>query len=113
MSKRRISDQDGIEAIRSNNTATAVRYLLQQIETRYPGGTIELRVPPYGAVQIIDGLNHRRGTPPNVVEVTPENFLDLALGLSAFEEKVDSGAVSLSGDRAGDASQVFPVRLPD
>jgi hypothetical protein len=113
MSKRRISDQDGLEAIRSNNTPTAVRYLLQQIESSHPGGTIELRVPPYGAAQIIDGLNHRRGTPPNVVEVTPENFLDLALGLSTFEEKVDSGAVSLSGDRASDASEVFPVKLPN
>ena len=113
MSKRRISDHEGLEAIRSNNRPTAVRYLLQQIESSHPGGTIELRVPPYGAVQIVDGLNHRRGTPPNVVEVSPENFLDMALGHSSFKEKVDSGALSLSGDRASDAMRVFPVKLPN
>ena len=112
MSKRRISDQDGLEAIRTNNQPTAVRYLLQQIENKHPGGTIELRVPPYGAVQILDGLNHRRGTPPNVVELNPEVFLELALGKGSFEEKAGSGSVSLSGDRAGDARAVFPVILP-
>lgn len=112
MSKRRISDHDGLEAIRSNTQPTAVRYLLQQIENKHPGGTIELRVPPYGAVQILDGLNHRRGTPPNVVELNPDVFLELALGQSTFEEKAGSGSVSLSGDRAGDARAVFPVILP-
>ena len=48
--------------------ATAVRYLLQLLVEKAPGGSVEVRVPPFGAVQVIEGPRHTRGTPPNVVE---------------------------------------------
>jgi hypothetical protein len=86
----------------------AVRYLLQQIEAAYPGGTIELRVPPFGAAQIVGGLNHRRGTPPNVVELSPELFIDLCLGNQEFDQ-VKPADMSLSGSRAQEAASIFPL----
>jgi len=74
--KKLISEADGKAALADLETQmpTAVRYLLQQISVAYPGGTVELRVPPFGAVQCLEGLNHRRGTPPNVVELSPDVF---------------------------------------
>lgn len=113
MGTRRISDQLGLEAIHRDDQATAVRYLLQLAESQHPGGTIELRVPPFGAVQLIEGLNHRRGTPPNVVEMSPDTFLDLALGDTSFDEMVGQSKISLSGDRAKVVKTVFPVKLPE
>lgn len=85
----------------------AVRYLLQQIEIRHPGGTVELRVPPYGAVQCIAGMDHRRGTPPNVVEIDPEVFIELALGLSGFGDHLSSSKLKLSGTRAAEVASVL------
>jgi hypothetical protein len=61
-------------------TATAVRYLLQLLVEKAPGGTVEVRVPPYGAVQVIEGPRHTRGTPPNVVETDAVTWIDLATG---------------------------------
>lgn len=86
---------------------TAVRYLLQEIEIRHPGGTIELRVPPYGAVQCIAGMDHRRGTPPNVVEITPELFIELALKRISFDEVSIGAGLVLSGVRAHEIASVF------
>ena len=86
---------------------TAVRYLLQEIEIRHPGGTVELRVPPYGAVQCIAAMDHRRGTPPKVVEITPELFIELALKRIAFDEVSVGAGLMLSGVRAQEIAQVF------
>ncbi len=109
MGKKRISTQAGEAALANlpEELPTAVRYLLQEIESRHPGGTIELRVPPFGAVQCVAGLEHRRGTPPNVVEVTPELFIKLALGEIALEDVPASAGISLSGARAAEIASVF------
>lgn len=109
MGKKRISAQEGEAALASLPEAmpTAVRYLLQEIEIRHPGGTVELRVPPYGAVQCIAGMDHRRGTPPNVVEITPELFIDLALKRISFHEVPIGAGLVLSGVRAEEIAQVF------
>ena len=111
MAKKRIPDEVGLAALQDlgNQEAMAVRYLLQQLETEHPGGTVELRVPPYGAVQLIGGLNHRRGTPPNVVELGAEHFLALALGDSTWEELSESGKLLASGTRAGELRNLFPL----
>lgn len=102
MGKKRISAQEGEAALANlpEQLATAVRYLLQQIEVSHPGGTVELRVPPYGAVQCIAGMDHRRGTPPNVVEIEPNLFIELALGRAQFSDHINSTALRLSGSRA-------------
>ena len=109
MGKKRISAQEGELALANlpDQLPTAVRYLLQEIEIRHPGGTIELRVPPYGAVQCIAGMDHRRGTPPNVVEITPELFIELALKRISFDQVPIGAGMVLSGARAHEIASVF------
>jgi hypothetical protein len=81
-------------------TATAVRFALEELAARAPGGSVEVRVPPYGAAQCIEGARHTRGTPPNVVETDPETWLRLVLGDLDWGEATASGRVSASGGRA-------------
>jgi hypothetical protein len=88
--------------------ATAVRHTLALLAARAPGRTVEVRVPPYGAVQCGPGPRHSRGTPPNVVETTAGAWLDLAVGRLSWEQAVRSGAVRASGLRA-DLSPWLPV----
>ena len=109
MAGKQISQSDGEAALAElpGQLPTAVRYLLQQIEKNHRGGTVELRVPPFGAIQCIEGMNHRRGTPPNVVELAPEVFVALCLGQANFETERTAGRISLSGARAHEASLVF------
>jgi hypothetical protein len=111
MAKKRIADDSGLAALKdiANQEAMAVRYLLQLLEASHPGGTIELRVPPYGAVQLVGGMNHRRGTPPNVVELNPEDFLALALGESGWDELSARGKLFVSGARAAELRNLFPL----
>lgn len=92
-------------------TATAVRYLLQVLAERYPGGSVEVRVPPFGAVQCIEGPRHTRGTPPNVVETTAAVWLSLATGGRGWADALESGAVRASGSRA-DLTGRVPVWRP-
>lgn len=89
-------------------TATAVRYLLQVLADREPGGTVEVRVPPFGAVQFREGLSHHRGTPPNVVETDAATFVALATGRTTWDEARAAGLVSASGSRA-DLRGYLPV----
>lgn len=111
MGKKRIDDVVGKQAISSPDTPMAVRYLLQLIEERFPGGAVELRVPPYGAIQCVHGMNHRRGTPPNVIEIAPETFLSLSLGALRWQEAIESGQVLASGALVHEGAKLFPVSL--
>lgn len=88
--------------------ATAVRYLLQLLEAKAPGNTVEVRVPPHGAVQCIEGPTHTRGTPPNVVETDADTWIALATGSLVWADAVGTGRVSASGQRA-DLSAQLPV----
>ena len=94
--------------ISSDQLATAVRYLLEELAFRHPGSAVELRVPPFGATQLIDGPGHKRGTPANVVELAPEHFLALAVGQSSFEELKESGKLTASGNRSN-LADLFPI----
>ncbi|MFC0004345.1 sterol carrier family protein [Micromonospora siamensis] len=87
----------------------AVRALLTALVERAPGRSVEVRVPPYGAVQCIPGPRHTRGTPPNVVETDPQTWLAVATGRLAWAEAVSDGRVRVSGIRA-DLSDYLPVR---
>ncbi|SDG44869.1 sterol carrier family protein [Microbacterium pygmaeum] len=89
--------------------ATAVRYLLQLLVEKAPGGSVEVRVPPFGAVQVIDGPRHTRGTPPNVVETDPATWIALALGEERWADAAASGRILASGIRA-DLSDLLPLR---
>ena len=105
-----ISDADGHAALAAwhaegasatrGDRATAVRYTLQLLAERAPGKTVEVRVPPFGAVQCLPGPGHTRGTPPNVVETDAPTWLALATGETTWEEAVASGRVHASGTRA-------------
>src|SRR5690606_28558071 len=81
-------------------TALAVRYLLQVLADHAPGSSVEVRVPPFGAVQCIEGPGHTRGTPPNVVETDAATWLDLATGAETWADAVGADRVSASGARA-------------
>ncbi|MHB1235092.1 MAG: sterol carrier family protein [Microbacteriaceae bacterium] len=81
-------------------TALAVRYLLQVLADAAPGSSVEVRVPPYGAVQCIQGPGHSRGTPANVVESDAASWLALATGSLAWADGIETGRVHASGQRA-------------
>ena len=112
---RKIDTSDGraaLDAARGEapaRTATAVRYLLQLLEERAPGRSVEVRVPPFVAVQCIEGPRHTRGTPPNVVEMDPATWLSLATGAEKWADAMAAGRISASGVRA-DISDLLPVR---
>lgn len=78
----------------------AVRALLTALAERAPGRSVEVRVPPYGAVQCVPGPRHTRGTPPNVVEMAPDTWLALATGRLSWARAVTDGRVQVSGNRA-------------
>lgn len=88
--------------------ATAVRWLLAELARRVPGRAVEVRVPPYGAVQVVAGPRHTRGTPPAVVEMSPATWLELATGRLGWDDAMASGAILASGERA-DLSGFLPL----
>ncbi|MEV6640033.1 sterol carrier family protein [Amycolatopsis sp. NPDC051061] len=91
--------------------AAAVRLSLRALAADAPGRTVEVRVPPFAAVQCVDGPRHTRGTPPNVIETDPRTWLELATGRLDWTTAVADGRVSASGTRA-DLSHWLPlVRL--
>ncbi len=77
-----------------------VRVTLLYFGQRHPGRSVELRVPPYSAVQAIEGIRHTRGTPPNVIEMDGPTWLALASGRLRWSDAVDAGSVRASGTRA-------------
>ena len=81
-------------------TATAVRFALEELASVAPGRTVEVRVPPYGAVQCIEGPVHTRGTPPNVIETDAATWLALATGDLDWDDAVGAARVRASGQRA-------------
>lgn len=78
----------------------ASRHLLSALAKRYPGRSVEVRVPPYGAVQCIEGPRHTRGTPPNVVEMDAVTWIMLATGRLTWTAAAAAGRISASGSRA-------------
>ncbi len=89
--------------------ATAVRYLLQLLAEKAPGNSVEVRVPPFGAVQVIEGPRHTRGTPPNVIETDALTWIALATGAEAWADAVAGGRILASGTRA-DLAALLPLR---
>ncbi|MEU7994578.1 sterol carrier family protein [Micromonospora sp. DT46] len=86
----------------------AVRALLTVLAERAPGRSVEVRVPPYGAVQCVPGPRHTRGTPANVVEMEPETWLAVATGRLDWADAITQGRVRVSGIRA-DLSAHLPL----
>jgi hypothetical protein len=84
------------------------KHLLNQLVAKAPGHAVEVRVPPYGAVQCIEGPRHTRGTPGAVVELPAEIWIDLALGRTSWVEARATGKVRASGERT-DLSALLPL----
>jgi len=114
-------EQDGLQALKDllnsyqNNQEvnklieqTAVKYCLQLLHEKAPGNSVEVRIPPYAAVQVIPGISHKRGTPPAVIEMTARIWIDLAIGNIDWITTKNSGAISASGERA-DLSTLLPL----
>jgi Bacterial SCP ortholog len=89
--------------------AAAVKLTARWLAQQIPGRSVELRVPPHVAVQLIPGPRHTRGTPPNVVETDAATWLRLATGTLDWAAAVADGALTASGNRA-DLSGLLPLR---
>ena len=106
--RRRIDPADGVSAVEAvlggaddrATLALASRYLLEQLAEEAEGHTVEVRVPPFGAVQAVAGPRHTRGTPPNVVEMDAATWIALATGSLGWDAAVRDLRVTASGQRA-------------
>lgn len=122
--RRRISPDQGRRALAAwkalgegdeldrQTMATAVRFAAEEFAERHPGGAVEVRIPPFIAVQAIEGPKHSRGTPPNVVECQPETWLQLVTGRASFADEAEAGRVQASGTRS-DLSAQLPLASVD
>ena len=108
--RRRIPPEEGLRAVEvwradpsgtsKDTVAMAVRYALEELADRAPGRTLEVRVPPYGAVQCVQGPRHTRGTPANVIEMDAPTWLGLVTGQTEWAAVLGGGTVHASGQRA-------------
>ena len=85
-----------------------VKHYLALLEARAPGRSVEVRVPPYAAVQVVEGVRHTRGTPPAVIETDAETWIALATGALTWPEAAGSSKVRASGERA-DLAPYLPL----
>ena len=88
-----------------------VKHFLALLSERAPGASVEIRVPPYAAVQAVAGVRHTRGTPPAVVELDADTWIALAIGELAWNDAERTGRVRASGERA-DLSPLLPLQAP-
>jgi hypothetical protein len=86
----------------------ATRALMDVLVGAAPGNSVEFRVPPFAAAQVVEGVRHRRGNPPATVECDPRTFIELATGVLDWEAAVESGRLIASGERSN-LSQLFPI----
>jgi len=100
---------DTTDAPARSELADAVRLTARTLAAMAPGASVEVRVPPFVAVQCIAGLSHTRGNPPNVVETDPRTWLLLATGLLTMADAFALGALQSSGSRAAEVAEWLPV----
>jgi hypothetical protein len=84
------------------------KHFLALLAERAPGNSVEVRVPPYAAVQAIAGVRHTRGTPRAVVETDAQTWVELAIGQAAWADAVAEGRVRASGERT-DLTPLLPL----
>jgi hypothetical protein len=116
--RRRTDPEQGAAAVRGwvadpaaadrTTVGTAVRFTLEELAARAPGSSVEVRVPPFGVTQCVEGPRHTRGTPPNVVETDAGTWLALATGVLAWADAERAGRLLASGERA-DLSPWLPL----
>ena len=96
--------------MRDPEVMSQVKATLAELVKRAPGRAIEVRIPPFAAVQCGEGPTHTRGTPPNVIEMDANTWLALCAGELNWLDAMESGAISASGARA-DLSEHLPIRI--
>ena len=89
--------------------AAAVRISLRTFADLHPGRAVEVRVPPFAAVQCLPGLTHTRGNPPNVVETDARGWLSLVTGKLSWAEALATDVVKASGHRTGELAPLLPM----
>lgn len=87
----------------------AVKDSLAALAAEAPGRSVEVRIPPFGAVQCVTGPRHGRGTPPNVVETDARTWLGLAVGRLSWDDRIADGTLRASGSRSGDVAAHLPL----
>jgi hypothetical protein len=103
-------DRNGVVLADQEQLKKLVRATLVFFGQQHPGRSVEVRVPPYSAVQAIQGIRHTRGTPPNVIEMDGPTWLALAAGRLHWTDAVDAGSVRASGTRA-DLTEHLPLLI--
>jgi hypothetical protein len=105
--------RDALESLPRSpeQTRLLVKHFLAVLAERSPGASVEVRVPPYAAVQAVPGVRHTRGTPPAVVELDAETWIALATGDLTWTDAERGGRVRASGERA-DLSPLLPLAAP-
>ena len=84
------------------------KHFLARLSQLAPGKSVEVRVPPYAAAQVVEGVRHTRGTPPAVIELDAPTWIALATGETTWARAMDEGRVRASGERA-DLSPYLPL----
>jgi hypothetical protein len=92
--------------MRDPEIMSQVKTILAKISKLAPGHAVELRIPPYSAIQCVEGPKHTRGTPPNVVEMSAEVLFDIVGGKINWPDAISDGRISASGERS-DLSALF------
>jgi hypothetical protein len=105
---RRLAPADLADAADSGDLRALTKHFLAVLEERAPGHSVEVRVPPYAAVQVIPGVRHTRGTPPAVIETDGPTWVALATGELTWTDAEAAGRVRASGERA-DLSAYLPL----
>jgi hypothetical protein len=80
--------------------ANLVRISLDYLAQEFPGKAVELRVPPFRVIQLLIGINHRRGTPPSVIEMSPETWLKIVSKELTWESGLAGGLIHASGEQS-------------
>ncbi len=91
---------------KDSNISAEVKKILDLVKKSAPGNAVELRIPPYGVIQCVAGVNHRRGTPANQVEMSGEVLIQLAQSPDLWPDLLQLGQIQASG-QLSDLSQVF------
>ena len=86
--------------MRDPQIMSQVKAILARVSELAPGHAVELRIPPYSAIQCVAGPKHTRGTPPNVVEMSAQTLIEISSGQITWEHAISDGRISASGERS-------------
>lgn len=107
--KEAFESLEKMKEIDKETLKSAIKYSLQLLHQQIPGKSVELRIPPFAAISIVEGKNHKRGTPPSIIEISALTWLELVKGLKTWNQATGEGLISASGPNT-DLSRYLPIR---